>query len=184
MKKKEIFLDFTPLLDITLIILFFFILFSSMEVVDQKEKLDQQNEKIRAELAGKEDQLNDALAMIETEDSRRASNIQAMIDFNRGFNLKLILDMNDNTPSIRVLRGDEAVTTLHTTENLAALLSQALAQSGYSANDTIFCDFILDGSQPGTAATYRSIKKELSQLKRQYPYFYDSETDTSTGKDE
>ncbi len=184
MKKKEIFLDFTPLLDITLIILFFFILFSSMEVVDQKEKLDQQNEKIRAELTRKEEQLHNALEIIESEDARRASNIQAMIDFNRSCNLKLILDMNDSTPSIRILHGDEAVTTLHTTENLTALLSQSLSQSGYSATDTIFCDFILDGSQPGTASTYRSIKKELSQLKHQYPYFYASETDISTGKDE
>lgn len=50
MKKRQINLDFTSLLDVIMIILFFFIIFSSLETDSLKKDLEDKQQQVSAEL--------------------------------------------------------------------------------------------------------------------------------------
>ena len=50
MKKRQINLDFTSLLDVIMIILFFFIIFSSLETDNLKKDLEDKQQQVSAEL--------------------------------------------------------------------------------------------------------------------------------------
>lgn len=200
MKIKDIILDFTPLVDITLILLFFFLLFSHLEVADAKASLDEQAqqaqtqmEDARAEMEKAQDKLEYAeglshrleeeLAMVENADDRQFSNLQAMLDFHRGANIKLILTAEDGTLALNILQGETRITAAAGSDDLAAAITKALSAAGYSQQDTVFCEFILDGSLPGTASAYRQVRDALQEIKDSYPYLYYSETDISMGKE-
>lgn len=197
-RREEIFLDFTPLLDVTLILLFFFLLFASLQTAEVRETLEEQTaqaqktqaeldrqveeygyltEKAEALLQGAQEEMD----LIEASDPRKASNLKAMMAFNRSANLMLILDMEDET--LRIFRGSELLRSADPRGDLQNILSDVLLNSGYDRDDTVFCDFILDGAQPGTASAYRRIHEELFFLKGDFPYFYYSETDLSVGKE-
>lgn len=198
MKRRDVLLDFTPLLDVTLILLFFFLLFSTFEVEEAKSKLDTQLQAAQEQQAAAQAQLDLAnakyeqanaltqqlekdLAIVENASGRQASNVEALMEFNRGTNMKLILTVRENGPILRVFRGDTQIATLSPDGDLAGVICASLKEAGYTAEDTVLCEFILDGSEPGTAAAYRKIKQQLMYVKGEFNYFYYSETDISMG---
>ena len=200
MKVKDIILDFTPLIDIALILLFFFLLFSHMEVSDAKASADLQVQQAQQQMADAQEQmeaaqekleyaegltgrLEEELEMVENADDRQFSNLQAMLDFHRGANIKLLLSDQDGTLTLTVLQGENRVTAATGSDDLAAAITGALTAAGYARQDTVFCEFILDGSLPGTASAYRQVSTALQRIKADYPYLYYSETDISMGKE-
>lgn len=187
MKMRDIVLDFTPLLDITLILLFFFILFGHLEVEQAQSVLDEkaaQAETAMVQAQQLEEQLEEELALLQSAGERQGSNIQSMMTFNRSRNIKLILNMEDSGRELKVFRGEELIraVSIHS-EDVAADLFHALMDAGYREDDTVLCEFLLDGTQPGTAAAYRTVSDALLVLKGDYPYLYDSETDISLGRE-
>ena len=200
MKRRDVFLDFTPLLDVTLILLFFFLLFSTFEMEEAKIQLDTQIEAAQEQMAEAESRMEEAnsrfseaedlvgqlkedLAIVESASNRQASNIEALLEFNRGANIKLILSMNNGSATIRIIRGDTLIQTATPDDNLVDIICSVLKEMGYTEEDTVLCEFILDGSEPGTATAYRKIKEHLLYTKGEYHYFYYSETDISIGDD-
>ena len=200
MKRKDVLLDFTPLLDVTLILLFFFLLFSTFEMEEAKMQLDAQIEAAQEQYAEAEnrmeeanakyaeadaltEQLREDLTIIESASERQASNVEALLEFNRGANIKLILSMNDDGAVLRVFQGETLITTTTPDGDLAGIICAALKESGYTEQDTVLCEFILDGSEAGTATAYRKIKQNLMYVKGEFNYFYYSETDISMGED-
>lgn len=186
MKMRDIILDFTPLLDITLILLFFFILFGHMEVEQAQSYLDAQVAKAEAQILQTQElsaQLEREIAMAESAAPRQGSNIQSMMVFNRSENIKLILDMENQGRELKVFSGDTPVAMAAAHGEITAVVYDALTKVGYTPEDTVLCEFILDGRQPGTAAAYREVREALMVLKGEFPYFYYSETDISMGKE-
>ena len=200
MKRKDILLDFTPLLDVTMILLFFFLLFSTFEMEEAKLRLDTQIEAAQEQLAEAEDRMEEAnakymeadslteqlkedLAIVEKASGRQVSNIEALLEFNRGANIKLILSMANGDASLRVFQGDTLIITTTPDGDLAGVICNALKEAGYSETDTVLCEFILDGSEAGTATAYRKIKQNLMYVKGEFNYCYYSETDVSMGED-
>ena len=53
----------------------------------------------------------------------------------------------------------------------------------YTPEDTLFCEFILDGSKAGTASAYRTIDKAIKFVRSTYSNLYYSETDISIVED-
>lgn len=110
-EKKNILLDFTSLLDIIMVILFFFILFSKFETDDFKQNLKEQQNEIesqKAEIQDKKDHANRILEEAEIKiknaqilldeaneaENRSGDNVNAISEFNESKNLKLSLCMN------------------------------------------------------------------------------------------
>lgn len=200
MKAKEILLDFTPLLDVALILLFFFLLFSTFEIEEAKAQLEEQVKIVEEQEAAAEarmdqadakyaeaevlvNQLEEALEIVRNSDSRRASNTEALIDFNRSMNIKILLAVEVGNASVTVVHGEEILGTTTPNGDLAGIICSALQAANHDKDDTILCEFIYDGSQPGTTAAYRKIHEKLMYVKGTYHYFYYSETDMSVGKD-
>lgn len=200
MKRKDILLDFTPLLDVTMILLFFFLLFSTFEMEEAKMQLDIQIEAAQEQLAAAEDRMEEAnskyaeadalteqlkedLAIVESASGRQASNIEALMEFNRGANIKLILSMTEDGAILKIFHGEALISTTTPDGDLAGIICSVLKESGYTEQDTVLCEFILDGSEAGTATAYRKIKQNLMYVKGEFNYFYYSETDISMGED-
>lgn len=182
MKRRDIVLDFTSLLDIILIILFFFILFSHMEVADSRATAEAQMAKAQSmheKAEGLAEQLEDELEMIRQTDPRRADNAQAMLEFGRSQNVKLILTTEDGSWELNILCNDEVVSKVPADSDIGAGIIAALEKSGYSPDNTLFCEFVLNGSEAGTASAYRAVNKAIKTVRETYRNLYFSETDLS-----
>lgn len=191
MKKRDVILDFTSLLDVTLIVIFFFVLFSHLDSQENKARTDAKVQELEVAIQEAEDreseadalakQLENEISIVKEYSNRQASNVSEMLEFNRSENIKIILDMNADNWSVRVIKGDLVISTVMGSDNIGIDLKKALVDAGYDNTKTIFCDFVFDGSLPGTASAYRQIKKGIEDVSKEYKYFYSSETDLSIG---
>ncbi len=193
MKRKDIFLDFTSLLDVTLILIFFFVIFSQLEG-EENDRLTQdaltkyesatQEAEDREEVAGELlEQLKGELEMVRDEDERGGANLEEMLAFAKGSNVKLMLSMDGANWSVKVMREDKVLARIAKDEDVKVRLIEVLQDAGYQAKDTLLCEFIFDGSEAGTASAYRKISAALEGLKGTFAYFYCSETDLSVGEE-
>ena len=192
MKKRDIILDFTPLLDVTLIIIFFFVIFSNLDSQANKARTDakekelaeavQQAESREASAKELEEQLQREIDSLKESDSRRGSNASEILYFKRSDNIKIILDIEDDSWNARVVGKNEIMATITEKDSIGEKLLQVLNDAGYSNDDTVFCDFVFDGSKPGSFSAYRRLKDELSAIQKNYKYLYISETDLSIGE--
>lgn len=184
-------LDFTSLLDVTLIVIFFFVLFSHLDSQENKARTDAKVQELEVAIQEAEDreseadalakQLENEISIVKEYSNRQASNVSEMLEFNRSENIKIILDMNADNWSVRVIKGDLVISTVMGSDNIGIDLKKALVDAGYDNTKTVFCDFVFDGSLPGTASAYRQIKKGIEDVSKEYNYFYSSETDLSIG---
>jgi len=190
-KKREVVLDFTSLLDVTLIIIFFFVLFSHLDQENKdrilQDKIKEYDEKIEeaidreGEAVDLANQLEKELDIVKESSNRRGSDVDEILDFNRSKNIKIILDMNDDsTWETRILHDEEVLKILDNNISFSEDLLAALSEAGYSDDDTIFCEFIFDGSIPGTASAYKAITEGINYCDNIYSHLYVSETDLST----
>ena len=192
MKRKSIFLDFTALLDVTLIIIFFFVIFSHLDGEENKAKLDEKASELEdsihmaeqreSEATALKDLLEKELEIVKDSDERQGSNTEAMLEYIQGKNIKIILNMEDEGWVLRVLHNNEVLDEIKRDDNVGEKLIKAIMDAGYEKNDTIFCDFVFDGSLAGTASAYRKIKKGLDEVIEEYKFVYSSETDLSIGE--
>ena len=192
MKKKDIVLDFTSLLDVTLIVIFFFVLFSNLEEQENKNLMKKriyelevatQNAKNKEAIADELiKQFEEEMDILKASSSRYSSNIAELVNFNRSENLKIILSMNGVDWTAKLVVGDDVVSEIKDENDFGEELRKTLEYIGYDTESTIFCDFVFDGKLPGTAKAYRRIKEGFMDISYDYKYFYVSETDLSVGE--
>ena len=199
MRKRELILDFTSLLDIIMIILFFFIIFSHMETEDAKascaaaeqqavmlsaqanEKMNDAEEKL-ADAEEKEQRAAELLKAAEEADTQKAANIEGIFEFSHSNNLRVTLEMlTESTWRLNVYAADELIAAIPQDEETAmeAAFSEVIAAQGYDAADTILCVFLLNRKVPGTRAAYAEATKLFEKIKTEYPYFYYTEINSS-----
>ena len=191
MKKKDILLDFTSLLDVTLI--FFFVIFShfdnvqsTAQIEDKESKLESQiNDAAERESQAQElkEQLEYEIGIVQDADDRAQDNVEEILEFTKGTNLKLILEMQDGKWTLVVSSKNEVISRIAAGDDVEARLADALESADYAYGDTILCDFVYNGSQAGTVSAYRKITKAMEAIQEEYKYLYYSETDLSVGEE-
>ena len=191
MRRREITLDFTSLLDVTLIVIFFFIIFSHLDGEENKARADEiiqeaQLAQDEAELARQEaneliQHLEEEIELVQESGNRYADNVLEMLEFNNSDNLKIILDVTDDSWEIRLSHADDAIAFIENSDNLTDEILDAMENAGYDTDSTIFCDFIYDGGVPGTNRACKKMKTVLDEIAEVYTFFYVSETDLSMG---
>lgn len=194
MKKNDIILDFTSLLDITLIIIFFFVLFSHLDSQENKERTDEkvQELEIAIDEANRKSLVADKLAaqleedieIVQDSNARATSNTVEIINYNKSDNLKIILDMNSDGWEIRVILQENLIEVIRNNSDITNELLLLFENNGFDKKQTIFCDFTYDGSEAGTRLAYNTIIDCFKEIKKEYKYLYLSETDLSIGKEE
>ncbi len=193
MKKRDVILDFTSLLDVTLIVIFFFVIFSHLDTEDNRAKTEAKVAELETAIEEAEEreasaeelitQLEKEIDIVRDSSARQASNIEEMLKYGKSGNIKIILVMQDGGWILRVNCKEEVLTEITSDKDIGAELKAAIIAAGYSEKDTIFCDLVFDGSLPGTASTYRKISKGLDDVEEIYRYLYYSETDLSIGEE-
>lgn len=193
MKKRDIILDFTSLLDITLIVIFFFVLFSHLDSEENKaiteakvKELEIAIEKADAREANAEElveQLEQEIQIVREADERQAANVEELLAYRKSENLKMILVMQENGWILRIFSKQSMIAEINTQAQIGEQLLHAIQAAGYDVENTILCDFIFDGLLPGTASAYRTITKGMHLVEKEYPFLYYSETDLSIGEE-
>lgn len=193
MKKRDVILDFTSLLDVTLIVIFFFVIFSHLDTEDNRAKTEAKVAELETAIEEAEEreasaeelitQLEKEIDIVRDSSARQASNIEEMLKYGKSGNIKIILVMQDGGWILRVNCKEEVLTEITSDKDIGAELKAAIIAAGYSEKDTIFCDLVFDGLLPGTASAYRKISKGLDDVEEIYRYLYYSETDLSIGEE-
>ena len=187
---REIILDFTPLLDVTLIILFYFILFSHMGAAEAQQKADRERADAAAAQTAAAQHMEEAEQLMQQAEFERrvlaeaggngAMLEQAVEEYAAGRNIKLLLTMNGKSWTLRVRRGNarDTLAELHSAEDLS-LLTAALRKEEYQKDDIILCELIYDADEDGTNQAYQDVRQILEQVREAFPHIYISETDLS-----
>lgn len=193
MKIREIFLDFTSLLDVTLIVIFFFVIFSHLDGEENRAKTEAKVSEMEVAIDAAEDrealalelgvQLENDLQIVRDVDERQAETAEGLMEYAKNGNVKMILAMQEEGWKLRLNHKEESVAEILFDADIGAELGNTLQKLGYDEKDTIFCDFVFDGSLPGTASAYRKITRGLDTVMEQYRYLYYSETDLSIGEE-
>lgn len=195
MNKRDIILDFTSLLDVVLIILFFFILYSHFETESERAAMQSQYDGMIAEAEGmiadaeelllsaeEKDKLSEqSLAEAEAAGERQGENAAGIIEFGKGLNLRLDMKKGESGWIFEAFRGETAIGSFAVGESaeMSESLSELISGAGYTSEDTILCTFVYDADTPGSNRTYNKAKGMLDDLKRIYPHFFCSEIDLS-----
>ena len=187
---REIILDFTPLLDVTLIILFYFILFSHMGAAEAQQKADRERADAAAAQTAAAQHMEEAEQLMQQAEFERrvlaeaggngAMLEQAVEEYAAGRNIKLLLTMNGKSWTLRVRRGNarDTLAELHSAEDLS-MLTAALRKAEYQKDDIILCELIYDADEDGTNQAYQDVRQILEQVREAFPHIYISETDLS-----
>ena len=200
MNKREIILDFTSLLDVIMIILFFFILFSHLETEEAKIAFQtaQQNaaqreeeaeqkledaEKLLEEAKQKEQQAEEKLNEAELAGERQGENVEGITEFSRNLNIRVKLKMISGSSnwSMLIYKGEQQIAEIpkEDVSSMSKSFLQALSDMGCARDDTLLCVYVYDAAQAGTASADRVIQKVFDEVKGQYKHFFYSELDTS-----
>lgn len=199
MKKRQIILDFTSLLDVIMVILFFFVIFGRIEGNKLVEEIESQKEQIAADQAEAELLLANANEQLEQSnklfaeaqivmdeanaaEERSGENADGITEFARNKNIKFRLLMSDDGRSwtINVQKdNDSALIDKADSAIISNELKRVFSESGYTYDDTILIEMIYDGDQIGTNAAYQTIDKALSEITKDYRHCFCSKTDLS-----
>lgn len=195
-RGQEVLLDFTTLLDVTMLLLFFFVLFSRMDVDQAKESaaadqraaqsvmeeardLKHEAEIELADAQAQKEQAEEALRQLNEADAQRAADLAALQYYGLGQNLKLKLELDNTDWLLSVRRGDTVPHMLESGAVNRETLRSILSEMRYQAEDTVLCEFLYEGEKPGSRAAYQTVQNALKALKADYPHLYISETDIS-----
>ena len=186
---KELLLDFTPLLDVTMILLFFFVLFSRIGVDGIRQEAAQNMQDAKALHTEAVQMMSDAealqadaadqLAILAEADVRAAEAAEAMIAFSRGENYRLRLKMETDGWVLRIYQGKNIVGALTDSKTFTEDLKDSLDRAGWKTADTLLCEFCYEAADPGSRAAYRRVSSALKEIRKQYPHVYISEIDLS-----
>jgi len=192
MKMKEIILDFTSLLDVMMIILFWFII-NSRQQMQEQVNIAEQNAAAAVALA--EQQTSQAQSLQESAENLKlqaeqdfaamnpnaqTSNIQAIRDFHQG-SIKVCLVMMTEGWKIEVYQGDEFIESVSDrhSQQLGIELNRIFQSVGYAPDDTILCVFTFDSSESGTRSAYAEITEAFRLIQLGNKRFYYTEVDTA-----
>ncbi|MGN0698709.1 MAG: biopolymer transporter ExbD [Ruminiclostridium sp.] len=199
MKKRQIILDFTSLLDVIMIILFFFIIFSNLETDNLRKDLEDKQQQVSSELEeakAKNDKADELLGEAQEKNEqadkrmeeansavdRSGDNADAIMDFSENKNLKLHLDMSGESGwTLKFAKGEEIIKEVpkadisEMTDEVRALF----AEQGYTADNTILIEFSYDATENGTTSAYLDTMKIITAMKNEYEHLFYSETDVS-----
>lgn len=208
-KKREAILDFTSLLDVIMLILFFFVIFAQLDTSEaisnakmEQEKAEQQIADAQAEWKAANEAKDKANAELEQLQQANALAESIIIngsdDFDRALRLKLILFCENDSWVITVncskqengeIRYEEINRILDVRNrdalNVANDFNKIINDYGYSQEDAFLCDLIFDSLDSGSNKAKRNTDKMLSILQNDlgYNHLFSSTTDLSDLKE-
>ena len=209
MKFREIILDFTSLLDVIMIILFWFILNYHNQTVEIQSKAEQAvseatsiaselqaqqqrdieemskwREEATAQMSEWQEEISSKLEMIENIDEESASNLNALLNFQKGAGIEIVLTVVSNSEwDIRIKSGDNIIGTISADDGydimkessapgIASEMIKIFDSVELMANETIIGTFIYDGDSVYSYKSMPTVAKAIEELQKSYKRFY------------
>ena len=184
MKKRDLVLDFTSLLDVIMIILFFFIMFSHFDMKEnydtKEQKLEQEKEVYNAkeqELEQEKNKVEKRLEELKHLDETKALNQEALWDLEDGQMLEFIIESNkvdDNSLKlVLTIRKDEKeLAQMEIKENMSDEIKSILDREGYDKKSYIFGTIYFNGETDGTNEAVKNVENTVKLVRAEYTNFY------------
>lgn len=203
--KREVILDFTSLLDVIMLILFFFVIFAQLDTSQAianaesaksaaEQKILEANDEWDAANEAKEKANSKLVKLQEANALAEAVIISGANDFNKAVRLKLNLSGASDEWVITVysstLDKDEVkyieIGKISDARNRDALgiakdFDVIIRNYGYTQEDAILCDLMFDSFKTGSNKAKRNTDEMLEKLQGElnYKYLFCSTTDLS-----
>lgn len=190
MKQKDVILDFTSLLDIILIILFFFILYSAFNTKEAEQRAEEARAAYEDRLSALETErgrLDDEWERIRSLDENAVKNQQALSAFNDGGMLAFNLRKEDASDAWQLSatrrqspRGEEErVGLILPGDDLFNSILRVIEDAGYEKDEVLIISFTYDGSVIGSNRLYREIMRALRDVQTYRKNVYLTAVNTS-----
>lgn len=187
--KRKISLDFTSLLDITMIILFFFLINFKFSVDDikaeasaqmeaaavQSERLESDKQSLEEEKEAWQKQAEAELDKIRETDKNAADNAEALLDFKNGHFINIDLEINkENVWKMTVRRGETEIGTIASSDNpnISDEFVTMLNREKFKKDDVIICVFKYNKKSFGSRYADNIIFKELKEAEYNFTNLY------------
>ena len=188
MMKRKISLDFTSLLDITMIILFFFLINFKFSVDDikaeangqmeaaalQSERLEADKQKLEEEKEDWRRQADAELGKIREADEKAADNAEALLNFKNGDIINIDFDINDRYQwKMTVSRGEAVLGVISSSDeaDIKDEIVTMLNRERFNKDDVIIGVFKYNKKSYGSRFA-ENIFKEVKELEYNFTNFY------------
>ena len=178
MKKREIFLDFTSLLDVIMIILFFFILFSTFEIEEATTAANQTKTEYEtkiSEIETKQEEINSEWEKLLQIDKNAVKNQQALLNYQSHIiTINLYDKFDDDTLHINIKKGENKLEEFIYTESvdMNVVLADTIKAADFKNEDVIMCTLTYNGDDLYSATAVREIGKAVNNMQKEYENFY------------
>lgn len=186
MKNREIILDFTSLLDVIMIILFFFVIYSKLDSETATSKAKEAEQTYNQMIADQQE-MNDKAARelqrIRSADENAAVNQKLLSDFNKGDYFALNLDevKTSDDWKLKIIFNYKTLAEIIPEDDtdLKASIRDVWVQSGLDNETPFICVLSFDGNAYGTAGAVKKVDEALKSLQREYKNMYFSSNNIS-----
>ena len=205
--KREIILDFTPLLDVMMLILFFFILFAN---TDYQNKIEEANanaqskieeaEEAKEEAQSKIDTYNEKIEELEEElnalDSAGNTNgeaIDSLYKYKQDLFLRLKLKKEEKSVgeaskkiwNIHVYYDNNEIGIIndineHSIEKCSNEFLKILSDNKFNKDENLICELIINTSEGGSLESYVYTSEILKRIEKDYKYLFVPQTPIDT----
>ena len=205
--KREIILDFTPLLDVMMLILFFFILFANTNYQNKIEEANanaqskiEEAEEAKEEAQSKIDTYNEKIEELEEElnalDSAGNTNgeaIDSLYKYKQDLFLRLKLKKEEKSVgeaskkiwNIHVYYDYNEIGIIndineHSIEKCSNEFLKILSDNKFNKDENLICELIINTSEGGSLESYVYTSEILKRIEKDYKYLFVPQTPIDT----
>ncbi len=205
--KREIILDFTPLLDVMMLILFFFILFANTNYQNKIEEANanaqskiEEAEEAKKEAQSKIDTYNEKIEELEEElnalDSAGNTNgeaIDSLYKYKQDLFLRLKLKKEEKSVgeaskkiwNIHVYYDNTEIGIIndineHSIEKCSNEFLKILSDNKFNKDENLICELIINTSEGGSLESYVYTSEILKRIEKDYKYLFVPQTPIDT----
>lgn len=205
--KREIILDFTPLLDVMMLILFFFILFANTNYQNKIEEANanaqskiEEAEEAKEEAQSKIDTYNEKIEELEEElnalDSAGNTNgeaIDSLYKYKQDLFLRLKLKKEEKSVgeaskkiwNIHVYYDNNEIGIIndineHSIEKCSNEFLKILSDNKFNKDENLICELIINTSEGGSLEPYVYTSEILKRIEKDYKYLFVPQTPIDT----
>ena len=190
MKKRDLALDFTSLLDVVMIILFFFIMFSHFDSEKETQKKSKELAQTKQELIQDKAEIEKRLDELKKSDDLAAKNQEALWDLEDGktldFLIEPLLDEKGSAKEfeLKIRKGEHKEAKKEYTEeyleigsvkiqdNMDSEIEELFNSKGYDKDSYIFAVIYFNGETEGTKNAVDTVAEAVKSLKNKYENLY------------
>ena len=194
--KREIILDFTPLLDVMMLILFFFILFANTNYQNKIEEAEEAKEEAQSKIDTyneKIEELEEELNALDSAGNTNGEAIDSLYKYKQDLFLRLKLKKEEKSVgeaskkiwNIHVYYDNNEIGIIndineHSIEKCSNEFLKILSDNKFNKDENLICELIINTSEGGSLESYVYTSEILKRIEKDYKYLFVPQTPIDT----